>query len=92
MTLSRAIEAYNDVHVQKIELRPTRDGRVGAVLPLTGREVLVEDSQFKEDVKVGPADIAIICMEVRRSLTPALDLLDAALKLLDDRTAKGSKE
>jgi hypothetical protein len=92
MTLSEAIEAYNEAHVQKIQLRPTRDGRVGAILPLTGRQVLVVGSQFKEEVKVGPADIALICMEVRRSMEPALALLDAALGMLDERTAKEKPE
>jgi hypothetical protein len=75
-----AIQAYNKTAQQKIELRPTRDGRVGALLPLQNREVLVQGSMFKEDVRVGPLDIAFVAAEARLAMAPALALLDAALE------------
>ena len=83
MSLSEAIRAFNAAKAQEIELRPKRDGRVNAFLPLIGREVMVEDSRFKPEAKVGPLDVALICQEARRSMAPALALLDAALAILD---------
>ncbi|MGH3993180.1 MAG: hypothetical protein ACRDSN_12050 [Pseudonocardiaceae bacterium] len=82
MDLTAAIEAFNGGDHQKIELKPTRDGRVGAVLPRVGREVLVVGSQFNDDVKVTAEDLAYLALEARRALAPAQALLDAALEAL----------
>jgi len=82
MSISSSIEAFNDAFNPKIELLPTRDGRVRANLPRLGREILVEGSQFNADVKVTPADLASLCEEVRRAMAPGVALLDEALNAL----------
>jgi hypothetical protein len=76
------IEEFNAESEPKIDLRPTRDGRVGAILPRTGREILVEGSDFKEDVRVTAQDLAALCQEVRQALAPGLALLDASLEAI----------
>lgn len=82
MGLVTLIEEFNIASEAKIDLRQTRDGRVGAVLPRTGREILVEGSDFKEEVRVTPHDLAALCQEVRQALAPGLALLDAGLEAL----------
>jgi hypothetical protein len=86
MTLIEAIEAYNATAGRPIQLRPLRDGRVMAVLPLTGAEALVGDSQFKEDVKVGPRDLVLVAREARAAMLPARALLEASLEALPQET------
>jgi hypothetical protein len=83
MRLVTLIEAFNESSEPKIDLRPTRDGRVGAILPRTDREILVEGSDFKEDVRVSVADLAALCREIRQALAPGLALLDATLESFD---------
>jgi hypothetical protein len=82
VALVTLIEEFNIASEPKIDLRPTRDGRVVAVLPRTGREILVEGSDFKEDVRVTAQDLAALCQEVRQALAPGLALLDASLEAL----------
>ena len=83
MGLTALIEEFNKTSESKIDLHPTRDGRVGATLPRTGREILVEGSDFKEDVRVTAQDLAALCREVRLALAPGLALLDASLEAFD---------
>lgn len=83
MSLTALIEEFNKTSEPKIDLHPTRDGRVGAILPRTGREILVEGSDFKEDVRVTAQDLATLCREVRLALAPGLALLDASLEAFD---------
>jgi hypothetical protein len=56
MSLTDAIEAFNQSSQPQITLQTSRDGRVTAHLPRVGREVLVEGSQFNQEVKVTAAD------------------------------------
>jgi hypothetical protein len=53
-----------------------------ATLPRVGREVIVRDSQFKENVKVTAMDIAWLCEEARLAMAPGQALLNAALDAL----------
>ena len=89
MDLLDLIGAFNDSATPAIQLRPTRDGRVGAVLPRTGREILVRDSQFKTDVRVREADMAALCEEVRRAMEPSVALMGGALDMLREIAANG---
>jgi hypothetical protein len=82
MTVHDAIAALNDVSTEKIKTLVTRDGREVAKLPRVGREVIIRDSQFKEDVKVTATDIAWLCEEARLAMAPAQALLNAALDSL----------
>jgi hypothetical protein len=82
MSLVSLVEEFNQAGASRIDLKPTRGGSVGAVLPRVGREVLIEDSDFKADVRVTPRDLAAVCQEVRLALAPGLALLDAALEAL----------
>ena len=82
MDLLDAIRQFNESSEQKIELMPRRDGRVEAALPLTGREILIRGSSFKEDVKVTAADVLALVEEARRAMVPPLALLDMALAQL----------
>jgi hypothetical protein len=84
MDLTAAIEAFNETTQPQIELQPTRDGRITAVLPRVGREILVEGSQFNEDVKVTAEDIAWLCEEARRAFAPGMALLEAGIGALHD--------
>lgn len=84
MNLTAAIEAFNKSSQPQIELQPTRDGRVNAVLPRVGREILVQGSQFKKDVQVTPEDVALLCEEARLAFAPGMALLEAALGALND--------
>ncbi len=84
MNLIAAIEAFNESSQPQIDLRPSRDGRVSAFLPRLGREILVEDSQFKEDVRVTAEDVAWLCEEARRAFAPGMALLGAGLSALSD--------
>jgi hypothetical protein len=88
MTILDAIEAYNRTSAAPIQLRPTRDGRVTAILPLTGAEALVVGSQFKEDVRVTARDVALVCREARAAMVPALSLLEASLAALPEGPPK----
>jgi hypothetical protein len=78
MSLSSAIDAYNESTSHQIVLKPTRDGRVTAVLPLTGREVLVQGN-ITHTLAVSADDVAAVVREARAAMAPALALLDAAL-------------
>ncbi|HEX5727636.1 MAG TPA: hypothetical protein VFX98_19345 [Longimicrobiaceae bacterium] len=84
MNLTSAIETFNESSQPQIELRPGRDGRVTASLPRVGREILVEGSQFKEEVKVTASDVAWLAEEARRASAPGLALLEAALGALGE--------
>ena len=82
MDLQAAIQAFNEASEPKIEVNTRRDGRVVAMLPRVGREIIVEGSPFNTDVKVTAADVAALCEEARRASAPGLALLDAALGAL----------
>lgn len=82
MNLTAAINTFNKVSEPKIELHPTRDGRVMAKLPRTGRQIMVEPSQFDENIKVTAGDVALLCEEARRAFAPGMALLTAALGAL----------
>lgn len=84
MDLTPAIEAFNEASQPQIERHPTRDGRVTAVLPRVGREILVKGSQFDEDVKVTAEDIAWLCEEARLAFAPGMALLEAGIGALHD--------
>jgi hypothetical protein len=88
MDLIRAIEALNESSQPQIKIQPSRDGRVTAVLPRVGREVLIEGSQFKKEVKVTAADLAWLCEEARRALAPGMALLEAGLDALGELERK----
>ena len=92
MGLVTLIEEFNESSEPKIDLRPTRDGRVGAILPRTGREILVEGSEFKEGVRVTAQDLAALCQELRQALAPGLALLDATLEGFATVDAAPAKE
>ena len=82
MTVHEAIAALNDVSTEKIKTLTTRDGREVANLPRVGREVIIRDSSFNENVKVTPADIAWLCEEARLAMAPGQALLNSALDAL----------
>jgi hypothetical protein len=84
MNLTAAINAFNESSQPQIALRTSRDGRVTAVLPRVGREVLVEGSPFNKDVKVKAEDVAWLCEEARRAFAPGMALIEAALGALGD--------
>jgi hypothetical protein len=90
MDLLDAIRRFNESSEPKIELMPRRDGRVMAVLPRTGREILASPSMFKEDVRVTAADVAALAEEARRAMAPGLDLLDSALATLGGLETKAA--
>ena len=77
--LTDAIEEYNKTAHRKIELKPTRDGRVTAVLPHLGKEAIVQGN-ITHTREVTAHDLALVCREARAAMTPAFALLDAALK------------
>ena len=79
--LLAAIEAYNQSAERKIEIKPLRDGRVTAVLPRLGREANVQGN-ITHTREVTAADAALVCMEMRLAMAPALTLLDVALQLV----------
>jgi len=82
MSLTDAIEAFNQSSQPQITLQTSRDGRVTATLPRVGREVLVEGSPFNKEVKVTAADLASLCEEARRASAPGMALLEAGLGAL----------
>jgi len=82
MTVHEAIAALNEASTEKIKTLTSRDGREVANLPRVGREVIIRDSQFKENVKVTAMDIAWLCEEARLAMAPAQALLNAALDSL----------
>lgn len=85
MNLTAAIEAFNESSQPPIVLEKRhRDGRVTAVLPRVGREILVEGSPFNKDVKVTAADVAWLCEEARRAFAPGMALLEAGLDALGE--------
>jgi hypothetical protein len=77
--LIQAIEAYNETASRKIQLKPTRDGRVTAVLPHLGQEAVVQGN-ITHTREVTAQDIALVCREARLAMGAALALLDAALE------------
>ena len=82
MNLVTAIETFNKSNQSQVTLQPTRDGRVTAVLPRVGREIMVQGSTFNKDVKLTASDIAWLCDEARHALAPGMALLEAALTAL----------
>lgn len=90
MSLTDAIEAFNQSSQPQITLHPSRDGRVTAHLPRVGREILVEGSPFNKEVKVTAADLAWLGEEARRASAPGMALLEAALGALDGLQLEGS--
>jgi hypothetical protein len=84
MNLLAAIEALNESSPPQIVLKTSRDGRVTAVLPRVGREIIIEGSQFNKEVKVPVEDIAWLCEEARRAFAPGMALLEAGLGWLSD--------
>ncbi|HWT25504.1 MAG TPA: hypothetical protein VN213_18515 [Solirubrobacteraceae bacterium] len=87
MDLLDLIAAFNESATPPIELRPTRDGRVGAILPRTGREILVKGSMFKAEVRVREADMAALCEEARLAVAPGVALMGGALDMLREVAA-----
>jgi hypothetical protein len=77
--LTEAIELYNKTAHRKIELKPTRDGRVTAVLPHLGKEAVVQGN-MTHTREVTAQDVALVCREARLAMAPALALLDSALE------------
>jgi hypothetical protein len=92
MGLVQLIEEFNRAGEPKIDLHPSRDGRVGATLPRLGREILVEGSAFKEDVRVTSEDLAALVREVTQALAPGLALLNASLEAFDTGAAAPEPE
>jgi len=90
VSLTDAIEAFNQSSQPQITLHPRRDGRVIAHLPRVGREVLVEGSPFNKEVKVTAADLASLCEEARRASAPGMALLEAGLGALGGLELEGS--
>lgn len=86
MSLTAAIETFNESTDQKIVMHPTRDGRITATLPRVGRDVVIQGNITKT-LFVGPKDIALLCQEARLALAPALALIDAALEALPKEQA-----
>lgn len=84
MSLTDAIEAFNQSSQPQIALRTSRDGRVSAHLPRVGRDVLVAGSPFNTEIKVTAADIAWLCEEARRASAPGMALLEAGLGALHE--------
>lgn len=84
MDLTAAIEAFNESSQPPINLQTKRDGRVNAVLPRVGREILVTGSPFNKDVQVRAMDVALLCEEARRAIASGMALLEAALGSLND--------
>jgi hypothetical protein len=82
MSFAAAIESFIKSSQSQVILQTSRDGRVTATLPRVGREIVVEGSQFNKDVVVTAVDIAWLCEEARRSIVPAMALLEAGLKAL----------
>ena len=83
MDLTAAIAAFNESSQPPIEMQTKRDGRVNAVLPRVGREILVTGSPFNKDVQVKAQDVALLCEEARRAIAPGMALLEAALGALN---------
>lgn len=81
MTLRDAINALNAISTEQIVTGSTRDGRMVARLPRVGAQVMIEKSQFNKDARPTAHDFALICQEARLAMEPAIDLLDAALKM-----------
>src|SRR5918997_500788 len=79
--LETALEAFNESSQPQIELQATRDGRITAVLPRVGREIIVRGS-ITGTVEVTAEDVAWLCEEARRAFAPGMGLLEAALGAL----------
>ena len=88
MNLTTAIETFNKCSQSQVKLQTTRDGRVTAVLPRVGREIIIEGSTFNKDVKITVADIAWLCEEARRALSQSTALLEAGLNALQTLNSK----
>ncbi len=86
MSLTAAIEAFNETTTQKIVLHPTRDGRITATLPRVGRDIVIQGNITKT-LFVGPKDVALLCQEARLALAPALALIEAAAEELSEEQA-----
>ena len=69
MDLETAIEAFNESSQPQIDRQATRDGRVTAVLPRVGREIIVRGS-ITGTVEVKAEDVAWLCEEARRAFAP----------------------
>ena len=82
MSILSAIEAFNKASQPVITLTSTRDGRVTAMLPRVGREIIVQDSSFNPEVKTTSAGMAGLCEEARLAMEPAQALLSEGLDAL----------
>ena len=83
MNLTPAIHAFNEASDPKIELHPTRDGRVTATLPRVGKQIMVAPPTVgNTDLRVTAHDVALLCEEARRAYAPGMALLTAALQAL----------
>jgi len=83
MDLETAIEAFNESSQPQIPLQPTRDGRVTAMLPRVGREIIIRGS-ITGTVEATAEDVAWLCEEARRAFAPGMALLEAALGALTE--------
>jgi hypothetical protein len=79
MDLVAAIDAFNQSGLPRIELRTTRDGRIVAMLPRLGREIVVKGTPQNPRLKVSTQDVALLCEEAQLAIAPGMALLEAAL-------------
>ena len=79
MNLVDAIEAFNQRGWPRIELREQADGRVTALLPRLGREVLVKGPRLSPEFQVSSQALALLCEEAQLAVAPGIALLEAAL-------------
>ncbi|HMO47246.1 MAG TPA: hypothetical protein PKB14_14590 [Rubrivivax sp.] len=91
MNLVEAIEAFNQHGRPRIELREHADGRVMALLPRLGREILVKGALLNPRLEVSPQDLALLCEEAQLAIAPGMALLEAALAAMG-RVARDEKD
>ena len=79
MSLVAAIEAFNQHSQPRIELQQRRDGRIVALLPRLGKEIVVKCCDSGSRPKVSSQDVALLCEEAQLAIAPGMALLEAAL-------------
>ena len=91
MDLVAAIDAFNQHGLPRIELRTTGDGRVVALLPRLGREIVVKGTPQNPRLKVSTQDVALLCEEAQLAIAPGMALLEAALAAMG-KVARGQED
>ena len=91
MNLVDAIEAFNQRGRPRIELRAHADGRVTALLPRLGREILVKGPLRNPAFKVAAQDLALLCDEAQLAVAPGVALLEVALAAIG-RVARDAED